>query len=1124
MGSAPSSPEPPKDDIFFNENPAVTNSGREAARAEFFAFESRELAISGQGKSRSGRFMSLNGPWKFFWVPHFAELEDGFEKPSFVPAASWAELEVPAVWELNGYGFPIYVNTRYCFEAKPPKITYLGDDKLYNPTGAYRKTFEPPAEWLDKGLEVFLRIGAVASMCRVWLNGVELGFSSDSKAPAVFKLSPHLVKGQNVLAMKVVAWTTQSYLECQDTWRLSGITRDVEVYARPKQHLQDFAVRASADGSLEVDAELAGQGSGAPGKLSVELLGNGDEPLCKFMLNGAGAKFSGQQKVEGVKPWSAEVPQLYTLLVTLEEQGVVSEVIRHRIGFRTVEIRNSRLCVNGRELLIRGVNHSEFNCRTGRVISKEDMLEDVRLMKMNNFNAVRNSHHPKDPHWYELCDEHGLYVVDEPDIESHGVSFQSDTTLGNREKWVEAHLERTRRTFESHKNNTCIIMWSLGNEAGNGICFEATYDWLKEHEKTGRPIQYEAAREEAYWSTDSLATITRNTDIYCPMYPSPAHLEAYIEQVKGDENARPMILCEYAHAMGNSLGNFTDYWDLFHANNLCQGGFIWDWVDQGLVKPGSPPESRRFLFGGDFGGPDTPSDMNFCCNGLVQPDRAPNPHLHEAKKVMQPVIFEAIDLSKGRVRVRNRYAFRSLEHLEFHWSLLTSQGGAAGEGKVTAKFDNAPNEVLEFSLELPSGIDLFSCYLLIEARTRENAATSIEPAGHVVAWEQWPMGPVAVVPVALVVSPTVEKPMVTDSPGSLSVTSGYLKVSVSKHTGYLSGLSYGGEELLSSPLVPNFSRPFTDNDYGCFAPLKLLCWTDAAERATMIGQPTVTESAGPDGPAVTVSVDLDIAPKAVPVEHYDSFGELSAACGCQAFGGQVSRLALRYEISAGLVRISAHWDPRDNALFAPLNVGLMMKLVAGFEDVEWLGRGPHESYRDRYVSAKFGRFNGSILDQTFKYCRPQATGNKWETRWMKLTKKAASSGASSCSGLLVAAQSPTPALSMQCHRYDMEDFSGPHDSALLLGATKKYMEDNVRSFVSGGGPAAPALKAGQKFLHGADLVPKLETTVCIDAAQSGLGGIDSWLSPPLAKYRIDKHANLDWSFVLQPIAAHKEAN
>lgn len=1217
-------------------DPEAVGHGREAAHATLFGFESKELAVTGKGRADSSRFVSLNGPWKFAWAPH-GGLEDGapagFEKTDFDDAA-WGDMPVPGNWELNGSGYPIYTNVIYTFVTDPPNITYRGADKSYNPVGAYRRAFEPPQAWLDGSHDVFVHIGAVCCACRAWVNGQELGFSTDSKLPVEFKLTPHLTAGKNVLALEVLCWNAGAYLEDQDMWWLAGITRDVYIFARPKAcHVRDIEVRAGADGLLEVDAELAtdvGQGR-LPDGLECELFDNVRGSLVSVGAFAARlsartpdvAVAQGSFRVQSPRLWSAETPNLYTLVITLPSaSGGESEALRFVVGFRTVEVRQGRLRVNGREVTLRGVNRHEHDPKDGHVVSRESMEEDIRLMKAHNFNAVRCAHYPNDPLWYELCDQYGLYVVDEANIESHGVDFALNKTLGNREEWGLSHMVRVQRYMERDKNHPSIIIWSLGNEAGNGINHFQTYMWLKRRDPT-RPVQYEHARKDPVWDTHNIERIDGNTDIYCPMYPSHIKLEKYGKLYEGSTTAHPLIMCEYAHAMGNSLGAFKEYWDVINSYGVLQGGFIWDWVDQGIKTTSKSSGKPIWGFGGDFGGPEDrpPSDNNFCINGLIQPDRVPNPHLFEAKKCMQPVAFEALDLESSaaaRILVRNRYDFLCLEHLEVHW-VLTVGGAEAFRGTLSSPLAAQPGTTEEVTIALPprpwSGGKSGECHLLLSARRREGSGTAQLPVGHEEAWEQFVLAPEAGAPA---IEPSVlVPPAIEETPKAVLLSSSGLcnfRASVSRANGLLTSLVIDGVEVLAAPLEPSFWRPVTDNDYGANLQKHLACWRHAGQEAQL--HELVVDSAamsvtaelliGAVGARLSVTYEVDAATSCLRVAaHWKPAGRvgvLKAVSGSVAYlrtdveqsrhidvegqtvrarwrdqgewqaitihaAGKAAGLPLEHgdvvalqaitgkteaelllhglvptdmsaedagegaklvkatgkpeepvwtlkrsagagEVLSGdsvtleadgrLLVVSNDWaaavagalpgssfvvEVKEQA--APARVGFKGVLTAGFQDVEWFGRGPHESYWDRHASARVGRFSGSIADQTFKYVRPQENGNKYETRWMALKR----SVGDACGGLVIGALNPTPTLAMQCHRYDLSDFDGPGE------------------------------KTQQRCLHAGELVERAETSFCVDAAQMGLGGIDSWGNKPLPEHTLKPDQELQWAFSLRPLTA-----
>jgi len=1209
-------------------DPQAVGRGREKMHASFFAFETQELAKSRPPRSSSSRFLDLNGEWKFSWSNRACKVPAGFQQPSF-DDSDWGGMPVPGNWELNGKGYPIYTNVIYTFHTDPPNIKYRGSDPEYNPTGAYRRSFEPPAAWLDEDNEVFLHIGAVCCTCHVWLNGHELGYSTDSKLPVEFKLTPYLARGKNLIALQVLCWGAGAYLEDQDMWWFAGITRDVYIYARPRQHIRDIEVRASAKGILEVDAEITLHGEAAK-NLQCELFM--DDKICTFMVpltvrTSENAVGHGSIEVPDVKLWSAETPTLYKLVVTLPKStanGPEAESICVQVGFRTVEVRQGRLLLNGKEITIRGVNRHEHDPNTGHVVNRESMVTDIQLMKRNNFNAVRCAHYPNDPLWYELCDELGLYVVDEANIESHGVKFDWGTTLGNKPEWGASHMERVQRYVERDKNHPSIIFWSLGNEAGNGINHHRTYMWIKRRDPT-RPVQYEQARYEPEWKTDSLETIDQNTDIFCPMYPSHEKLELYGETFEGSTTALPLIMVEYAHAMGNTLGAFKDYWDVIYKYGVLQGGFIWDWVDQGLAM--NKDGKQIWAFGGDFGGKDTPSDNNFCINGMVQPDRKSSPHLFEAKKVMQHVTFEAEDLQTGLIRVRNRYSFLTLAHLEFSW-ILTVDGAEVARGQLP-DLNTAPGTTDTLQVPLPQrpwGAAAFAdfgavapleCHLLVSAKYRQGSGNPCFPEGHEDSWEQWPLmadQPSASQPPA---SPqaSYEEPSVLEDPTCFVCKAGDMVAHINKSNGLLVGLEHDSVQLLASPLEPNFWRPMTDNDYGANFHQDLASWKTAGAEAQLIQEPQITPCEGAfkvevglkigsggaklnitykvsrtgvvisahwqpsseDDTSVAVSggvaylksftgSHIDVEGREVsarwadqgewqaitirasnkldgrPLQHGDKVvlqattgkteAELlvngivplkenlqSFAPGLQGFrvdasgdaetpvwvlqraqgsgdvlSGDTVTFATDDKLHLAIVndKACAIQSPSKHAEFvveikgyqAPPRVGFKGTLNNGFEDVEWFGRGPHESYIDRHASTKIGLFQGSILDQTFKYVRPQENGNKYEARWMALKRNDSSS---SCAGLLISAKAPSAALGMQCHRYSLDDFDGGK------------------------------VKTGQKFLHAGELVERETTDFCVDAAQMGVGGIDSWGMKPRPQHMLGSKSKFDWSFELRPL-------
>ena len=665
------------------ENPEVVGWGKESAHCTLMVFPDVDSALIGNCEE-SPFYISLNGRWKFHWVARPAERPVDFYRADY-DDSGWNEMPVPSNWQMHGYGVPIYTNITYPFAKDPPRVT--GEPqadytayKLRNPVGSYRKTFEVPASW--RGRHVFLHFDGVESAFYVWVNGTKIGYGQGSRTPAEFNVTTHLREGRNLLAVEVYRWSDGSYLEDQDFWRLSGIFRDVYLFSTPAVHLRDFFVRCDLDehyrdGVLEVTAHVRNYSDKLVEAPAVEMqlldTSTSSRRVCaQGRMEFTGETISAQDEavftyktdIANPRKWTAEQPNLYTLLLTLKRaNGDVLEVIPCRVGFRKVEVNGGQLRVNDIAVLLKGVNRHEHDPDTGHYVTVDSMVRDIRLMKQNNINAVRTSHYPNVSKWYDLCDEYGLYLVDEANIESHGMGYGRNETLGNKLEWKKAHMDRTISMVQRDKNHPSIIIWSLGNEAGDGINFQATSEWIHQRDSS-RPVQYEQARTRPH------------TDIVCPMY---SRIERIVKYASTDRD-RPLILCEYAHAMGNSVGNLQDYWDAIEKYGHLQGGFIWDWVDQGLRK--KDESGREFwAYGGDFG--DKPNDGNFCCNGLLQPDRKPNPSLFEVKKVYQYIEVQPVDLISGKVRIRNEYDFVSLGFVECAGRFTTENGfgSSAGAGR-----------------------------------------------------------------------------------------------------------------------------------------------------------------------------------------------------------------------------------------------------------------------------------------------------------------------------------------------------------------------------------------------------------------------------------------------------------
>ncbi len=890
------------------ENPEVFARNREAPHTSYVPFETVDGALSFDPE-RSPHYFSLNGEWKFRFVGRPADRPRNFHARDF-DLSDWDTIEVPGNWELQGHGTPIYLDAGLPF-APEPLPPYVNHED--NPVGSYRRSFTLPENW--RGGEVYLHFAGVRSAFVVWVNEHEVGYSEGSKTPAEFLVTDYLRAGENTVAVEVYRYSDGSYLEDIDYWRLSGIERDVFLFRAPKDHIRDFAIRAEADGRLEVDVETRGDPP-----VTMTLL----DPDGGHVLDFAGATLS--SRLEAPRLWSAERPTLYTLILR-----VPGQVIATRVGFRTVAVTDGVLRVNGVAILLKGVNRHEHDPDRGRTVSEASMRRDIELMKAFNINAVRTSHYPNHPKWYELCDEYGLYVVDEANIESNGVSFDPEVTLANRPEWRAAHLDRTERMVERDKNHPSVILWSLGNEAGDGSNFEATYAWVKQRDPS-RPVLYE------------MADLRPHTDIVAPMY-ARIHL---LEDYAAERRERPLILSEYAHAMGNSVGNLKDYWDVIYAHEQLQGGFIWDWVDQGIRQTHENGQSY-FAYGGDFGPPETPSGANFCINGLVSPDREPHPSLWEVKKVYQSVHFEPVDLASGRLSLRNGYDFTNLSAFELRWRVMAEDQVVASQAGLTLDIEPHASDVL--SLELPTITPAPGVEYFLELGVFDNDGTER-------AWEQFRLPWEA--PKAAVDVRRVSKMTPSIDGEELHIAGDRFVVSFDMRTGELSSIRYDGVEVVASGARPNFWRAPTDNDYGNDMPRRLGAW----------------RAAGPDRVIENVSyrqnsdrdVIVDVVARLDP-------GASLLTTSYHVFGSGDIVMDLRFEPGAP--------DVPDLPRF-----GLSFTLPRRFDTMTWFGRGPHETYWDRRSGARVGRYEGSVLDQYHPYIRPQENGNKTDLRWVALTDEA----------------------------------------------------------------------------------------------------------------------------------------
>ena len=908
-------------------NPEINAVNRAPMHTNYFAFENADAAKKAN-KKQSTNYMTLNGTWKFNWVKDADSRPTDFWKTGFNDKG-WDDLQVPAVWELNGYGDPIYVNVGYAwrnqFQNNPPEVPTEN-----NHVGSYRREIVVPASW--NGKDIIAHFGSVTSNMYLWVNGRYVGYSEDSKLEAEFDLTPYLKPGQkNLIAFQVFRWCDGSYLEDQDFFRYSGVGRDCYLYARNKKRIQDIRVTPDLDaayqnGSLSINLDLKGSG-----KVDLELVDTQGKQVATATANKSGLV---TMNVENPKKWSAETPYLYTLRASMQGSN---EVIPVKVGFRKIELKGDQILVNGKAVLFKGADRHEMDPDGGYVVSPERMLQDIQIMKQFNLNAVRTCHYPDDNLWYDLCDQYGIYVVAEANIESHGMGY-GDKTLAKNPSYKKAHLERNQRNVQRGFNHPSIIFWSLGNEAGDGPNFEQCYKWIKA-EDPSRACQYEQARQKEH------------TDIFCPMYYDYNGMEKYGQRT---DATKPLIQCEYAHAMGNSQGGFKEYWDLIRKYPNLQGGFIWDFVDQSCRWKGKDGV-MIYAYGGDFNRFDA-SDNNFCDNGLISPDRVPNPHMYEVGYFYQNIWTTPADLSKGEVNVFNENFFRDLSAYYMEWQVLK-------DGKVirTGRVDDlkvAPQETAKITLNIGKTCTCKEWLLNVSYKLKNREG--LLPAGFTVAKNQLTLNDykapsmdlknVETTNVATVV------PQIIDNQYHYLIVKGNNFVAeFNKQNGYLSKYAVDGTEMLKegAALTPNFWRAPTDNDMGAGLQNKYAAWKNPGLKLVSLNSKTENDQ-------IVVNAEYDMK-------------NVSA------------KLYLTYVINnEGAIKVTQKMTADKNAKVSPMfRFGMQMQMPKCFETVEYYGRGPVENYSDRNHSTDLGIYRQSVDEQFYSYIRPQETGTKTDIRWWK---------------------------------------------------------------------------------------------------------------------------------------------
>lgn len=909
----------------FWENPTVFAVGQEQPAVHFHILSEYEI--------------SLNGYWKFHWAVNPNDVPpDFYTSPQ--KTAHWNDISVPSNWELEGYGVPIYVNDRYPFEKNPPFVP-----KDNNPVGSYSKTFTLPESW--KAKLVYIEFGAVKSAAFFWINGHFLGYNQGSKTPVTFNISPYIIyNNENYVATQILRWSDGAYLECQDFWRLSGIERDVTLIARPNIHIRDFFVQANLcekyeKGLLSVDIK----GINASKKehiiqCKIELRDAQNQIVLEHqeeihLLSEKNWNYCFKETIEQILQWSAEIPHLYQLKIILYQKNIPIDITYCSIGFRSVELKEGQLLINGKAILLKGVNRHEHDEHKGHVVSEASMIKDIRLMQSYNINAVRNSHYPNHKRWYELCDQFGLYVIDEANIEAHGMGacfqkpYDKEQHTSARLNWEAAHLNRVERMFERSKNHPSVIIWSLGNEAGNGSNMTKTYQWLKQKDST-RPIQYEQAGEG--W----------NTDIVCPMYPSIEYLLQYGQLQK----TRPLIMCEYAHAMGNSVGNLEDYWKVIRQYPTLQGGFIWDWVDQGLAAYDTKG-NKYWKYGGDYGDDTTPSDGNFCINGLLFPDRQAHPAVWEVKYIYQSIQIRWLERESWQIQLTNEYSFQNLDEITGLWILsengqpveqnsIDISGISPGTSKnitlnITTTLKEKKEYFLQFSFRLKKAKNL-----LLDQHEVAKIQLLVQESN----WNYTDQSASDIL-------------CLKESTNHLILCSKHMELSFSKVSGLLQYYLFQKQVLLRTPR-PYFWRPPTDNDLGNQMPQRLAVWKIASHEQELISIQVIEQTS-----------------EVIILETQLFFPIIQA------------KAIVTYRVkNTGMVELSSSFFSEDHTLPELPRLGFYCQIPKTMNKVEWYGRGPQENYSDRKQSAFIGIYESTVSELYHPYIRPQENGNRTENRYV----------------------------------------------------------------------------------------------------------------------------------------------
>ena len=1064
---------------------------KELARTAFMTYENRTQALT-QDYANSPYYLLLNGIWNFYYVDAYKNLPVGIEQPG--ANIAWTDIKVPGNWEVQGHGTAIYTNHGYEWKPRNPQPPQLPEA---NPVGVYQRDFEIPAHW--NGRDIYLSLDGAKSGVYVYVNGKEVGYSEDSKNTAEFKLNKYLKEGKNSLVLKIFRWSTGSYLECQDFWRISGIERDVFLFSQPKNHIRDFQVVSTLDntyknGIFKLATAVQTESLQNDLSLTYELLDAQGNTVAKGTQKNDKINQIFEAEIPNVKTWTSEHPNLYQLLITLKEGNKVTEVIPYKVGFRRFEIKEIEekaedgkpyVCffVNGQPIKLKGVNIHEHNPETGHYVTEELMRKDFELMKQHNINTVRLCHYPQSNKFYELCNELGLYVYDEANIESHGMYYnlRKGGTLGNNPEWLKPHMYRTINMYERNKNHPSIAIWSLGNEAGNGYNFYQTYLYLKEKE-TGalgmnRPVNYERALWE--W----------NTDMYVPQYPDAKWLETIGK--KGSD--RPVVPSEYSHAMGNSNGNISAQWEAIYKYPNLQGGYIWDWVDQGLRQ--KDENGREYwAYGGDFG-VDMPSDGNFLCNVIIAPDRTPHPAMTEVKYAYQNVGFESIDLASGKFLIKNRFYFTNLRKHQINYA-VKANGKVIRKGKTF--LDIEPQSSQEFNVNLAGLQAKTGTEYFVNFWVTTTEPEILIPAGHEIASEQFRL---PIEPLAIAEHKASGKTNVTTEGDEVKVSSSKMQFVFNKKSGLVTSYKVNGTEYFSGGfgIQPNFWRAPNDNDYGNGQPKREQIWKQSSKNFQVVDVITLSE-----GNNTILTANYLLAAGNLYIVKYTIYPDgvvhsdiTFTSTEMEEGKTEVSEATLMATFSPGQeeARRAA------SKLVVP-RIGVRFRLPADMNQVEYFGRGPGENYVDRQAGSFVDLYRTTAdAMYTNNYVRPQENGHRTDTRWVTLSRK-------NGKGLKIVADQT---IGFNALRNSVEDF----DSEETINRPRQWNNFTPEEITNR--TEEKAKNVLRRMTHVNDITPRNFVEVCIDMKQQGVAGFDSWGDRPLPEHSLPANQEYHWGFTLIPM-------